>query len=472
MPLHAKIDQAHLEADGLLLNATALQLVKNTQLFMQKIQTRTSPILDQQKAIDAKKTKINELRDLIYSPTAAIDPILYQAAKDNEHNLPKIKVAVFESFNALKSKVKSHVLNDFLDELLEEVNKLDLTQFDDVFMFYEHCYSLLEETYNHHSEQFPDPIVATSLDKQYEALMQEERVIDSALTVIKREIQKYKEDFHLKFEIDDSYQLTKISKRSEHLNFSVALLTDAEGKITPYALYRGKERILGSGGFGDVKLCQNLETGEWCALKIQQAIMRETSQPENAVLSNFARFKGQMTRENKYYSVQTLLPGVNLKKHLDTVIDEDLETRLLIAKQAITLINNFHEKYLHRDIKPENFMWDADTKELYLCDFGMACTPDSQGAFKDLSGSGTYLAPEIDDTLNKGQVSYTKKSDIYALGKTLAEVFEGVAVPSEISTMLESMTATEPNVREDNMSILLDTVNTALEELQKPSFKM
>ena len=60
MPLHAKIDQAHLEADGLLLNATALQLVKNTQLFMQKIQTRTSPILDQQKAIDAKKTKINE----------------------------------------------------------------------------------------------------------------------------------------------------------------------------------------------------------------------------------------------------------------------------------------------------------------------------------------------------------------------------------------------------------------------------
>ena len=117
-------------------------------------------------------------------------------------------------------------------------------------------------------------------------------------------------------------------------------------------------------------------------------------------------------------------------------------------------------------------MWDADTKELYLCDFGMACTPDSQGAFKDLSGSGTYLAPEIDDTLNKGQVSYTKKSDIYALGKTLAEVFEGVAVPSEISTMLESMTATEPNVREDNMSILLDTVNTALEELQKPSFKM
>lgn len=469
MPLHGNIDETHLQANGLLLNPTEIQLVKSAQQFMQQIQVKTLPLLAQQKEIDARKSEVNELRDTICNPMDTIDSILNKATfAASENPLRNFKGAVGESLNNLKMKVKSKGLNDFIDAFSTEMNALNLEDFDNVHMLYGQCYSLLEDIFNDYREEFTGSEI-TSFDAQLETLLEEEKSIENALAVIKSDIQSFKEELNLDFEIDESYQITKISKRSDNLSYSVALITDSSGKITPYALYRGKERILGSGGFGDVKLSQNLETGEWCAVKIQRAIMRELSQPENAVLSNFHRFKGQMIRESKYYSIQSLLPGVNLKKHLDTSPEEDLATRLLIAKQAITLISNFHEKYLHRDIKPENLMWDSENKELFLCDFGLACNPDSQGAFKDLSGSGTYLAPEIDDQYHKGQVHYTKKSDIYALGKTLEEVFEGVEVPSDISSMLDTMTAADPCAREGDMRKLLDTVDMAIEQLERPA---
>ena len=127
-------------------------------------------------------------------------------------------------------------------------------------------------------------------------------------------------------------------------------------------------------------------------------------------------------------------------------------SRLEIAIQAAALVKAFHKDYLHRDIKSENFVWDPENRKLTVCDFGMARKLDAgEEGIADLSGSGTILAPEIDDALHPGMVFYTTKSDIYALGKVLAELFEGVEdVPHEVWDLIARMTKADPDERIDN----------------------
>ena len=96
----------------------------------------------------------------------------------------------------------------------------------------------------------------------------------------------------------------------------------------------------------------------------------------------------------------------------------------------------------------------------------MACKLDSgQDKMLDLSGSGTFLAPEIDDTLHPVMVPYSTKSDVYALGKTFEKLFEGVeGVPDELRQLMDDMIKTNPNERAsvDEVIARLDVIILAL----------
>jgi serine/threonine-protein kinase len=89
-----------------------------------------------------------------------------------------------------------------------------------------------------------------------------------------------------------------------------------------------------------------------------------------------------------------------------------------IARQLCAGIAAAHEKgVLHRDLKPANVMLDGNG-DVRITDFGIATL--GEGAGDGVVGTPQYMAPE----LLTGHATNTK-SDIYALGLILFEIFTG-----------------------------------------------
>lgn len=83
---------------------------------------------------------------------------------------------------------------------------------------------------------------------------------------------------------------------------------------------------------------------------------------------------------------------------------------------------------MHRDLKPENILVSADYL-IKLCDFGYSAEYNQNEVRQTLCGTYEYMAPEV--IFNGRQ---TKKTDIWALGILLYELFHGHA-PFKGSTM-------------------------------------
>ncbi len=93
---------------------------------------------------------------------------------------------------------------------------------------------------------------------------------------------------------------------------------------------------------------------------------------------------------------------------------------LEIARKLCAGLAASHAKgVLHRDLKPGNIMIDGRGQVLIM-DFGLAALTDTIAARDVQSGTPAYMAPE---QLKGKEVS--ERSDIYALGLVLHEVFTG-----------------------------------------------
>jgi hypothetical protein len=86
------------------------------------------------------------------------------------------------------------------------------------------------------------------------------------------------------------------------------------------------------------------------------------------------------------------------------------------AGVADALLDVHGSGLLHRDIKPDNILWDPETDEAVLGDFGIAVSMDLAGR-----GGGTkgYIGPEV----YRGAAS--AKSDVFSLATTLAHLVTG-----------------------------------------------
>src|SRR6202011_4369169 len=91
-----------------------------------------------------------------------------------------------------------------------------------------------------------------------------------------------------------------------------------------------------------------------------------------------------------------------------------------IARKLCAGLAAAHAKgVLHRDLKPANIMIDGRGQVLIM-DFGLAAIADQGEGAEARTGTPAYMAPE---QLAGREV--TERSDIYALGLVLYEIFTG-----------------------------------------------
>ena len=202
------------------------------------------------------------------------------------------------------------------------------------------------------------------------------------------------------------------------------------GRFAPGTLLGGRYRIIerrGRGGMGEVYRADDLKLGQPVALKFLPADV-DRDPARLTQLHTEVRMARQVSHPNvcRVYDIDEVEGSTFLS--MEYVDGEDLASLLRrigrfpedrgleIARQICAGLAAAHERgVVHRDLKPANVMLDA-TGKVRLTDFGLA------GAAGEALRAGTpaYMAPE---QLSGGEV--TPRSDIYALGLVLYEIFTG-----------------------------------------------
>ena len=106
----------------------------------------------------------------------------------------------------------------------------------------------------------------------------------------------------------------------------------------------------------------------------------------------------------------------------------------LIAKSSAALDYAHKQSVVHRAIKPANIMWDPETNELKITDFGIARITDSSKTKTGVVlGTPSYMSPE--------QLSGKKidgRSDLFSLGVMFYQMLTG-SLPFHADSMATLM---------------------------------
>ena len=207
-----------------------------------------------------------------------------------------------------------------------------------------------------------------------------------------------------------------------------------EGRFLPGRLVAGRYRIialLGKGGMGEVYRADDLTLGQAVALKFlpdeaardegllerfrnEVRIARRVSHPNVCRVYDVGDVDGQTFFTMEY------VDGEDLASLLRRIGRLPPDKALDIARQLCAGLAAAHSKgVLHRDLKPANIMLDG-RGQVVITDFGLAGVADDIRGNEIRSGTPAYMAPE---QLAGKEVS--QRSDIYALGLVLYEVFTG-----------------------------------------------
>lgn len=205
-------------------------------------------------------------------------------------------------------------------------------------------------------------------------------------------------------------------------------------RFVPGAIVEGRYRIaglLGRGGMGEVYRADDLKLGQPVALKFLPLLVE--AQP--AVLARFldeVRTARRVSHPNvcrvhdlgeaagHHFLSMEYIDGEDLASLLRRIGRLPEDKALEIARQICAGLAAAHDAHvLHRDLKPANVMLDGRGR-VRITDFGLAGLTGSFAADEVLAGTPAYMAPE---QLRGERVD--ERSDIYALGLVLYEIFAG-----------------------------------------------
>jgi hypothetical protein len=213
-----------------------------------------------------------------------------------------------------------------------------------------------------------------------------------------------------------------------------------EGRFPPGTLLAQRYRVvslLGRGGMGEVYRANDLLLGQTVALKFLP-VYWTSDEPTVTRFRNEVRIARQISHPNvcrvydigeaegSAYLSMEYVDGEDLASLLRRIGRLPQDKALEIARQLCAGLAAAHDKgVLHRDLKPGNIMLDGQG-QLRITDFGLAGVA---GEVKDIrSGTPGYLAPE-----QQSGEGVTARSDIYALGVVLHEVFTGKRPSADFS---------------------------------------
>ena len=227
--------------------------------------------------------------------------------------------------------------------------------------------------------------------------------------------------------------------------------------------------LLGRGGMGEVYRADDLTLGQQVALKFLPAVL---SRDEDALrrFRNEVRVARQVSHPNvcRVYDLgqadgtpflsMEYVDGEDLATLLRRIGRLSSDKGLEIARKLCAGLAAAHEKgVLHRDLKPGNVMLDA-RGHVRLTDFGLAGISEEITGKEVRSGTPAYMAPE---QLAGREV--TVRSDIYALGLLLYELFTGKR-PYE-GASLEELVRLRNESAPDTPASLVGDLNPAVESI-------
>jgi serine/threonine-protein kinase len=244
------------------------------------------------------------------------------------------------------------------------------------------------------------------------------------------------------------------------------------GGFTPGAILDGRYRIiglLGRGGMGEVYRADDLKLGQPVALKFlprelasdpvrrerffsEVRITRQLAHPNICRVYDIAEFEGQHFLSMEYIDGEDLASLIRRIGYLTN------EKALDIARQLTAGIAAAHDRgVLHRDLKPANIMINGHGR-VRITDFGLAIAAGDDTQTAEMFGTPAYMAPE--QFAGKGS---SVRSDIYALGLILYEIYSGrkaftATTIAELREQKEGRTPTAPSEIRQGVDPIVDRV--------------
>jgi len=251
-----------------------------------------------------------------------------------------------------------------------------------------------------------------------------------------------------------------------------ATAAEEEGRFLPGTLLGGRYRILtllGRGGMGEVYRAMDLTLGQSVALKFlpesachnqrllerfhgEVRVARLVSHPNVCRVFDIGEVEGAPFISMEYVDGEDL--GSLLLRIGRLPADKAVDT----ARRLCAGLAAAHDRgIIHRDLKPQNIMINK-RGEVVIMDFGLAAIAGELSGSEARNGTPAYMSPEqIHGT------GVTIKSDIYALGLVLYELFTGKR-PYDAQTLQQLMDM-QSQVQLANMTTIAADIDPAVEKV-------
>jgi serine/threonine-protein kinase len=220
-----------------------------------------------------------------------------------------------------------------------------------------------------------------------------------------------------------------------------AVSAQAGVRVEKGALFAGRYEILatlGKGGMGVVYRALDKKLDDVVALKVLRPDVLQDDATHVERFKQEIKLARKITHRNvlrthdfgdadgtPYISME-YLEGVTLKDLIRGKGALPVGVGLRIAKQICAGLEAAHRQgVIHRDIKPQNMLIIPETGELKIMDFGIARVSEVKGQ-SGLTSDGTVMGtPDYMPPEQAQGRTVDFRSDIYALGVVLFEIFTG-----------------------------------------------
>jgi serine/threonine-protein kinase len=205
-------------------------------------------------------------------------------------------------------------------------------------------------------------------------------------------------------------------------------------RFEPGAVLADRYRIvsrLGQGGMGEVYRADDLKLEQTVALKFLppglehdqhrlRLLVEEVKVARQIGHPNVCRVFDLGEAEGQHFLSMEYIDGEDLQSLLGRIGRLPWEKAVELGTQLCLGLAAVHDAgILHRDLKPANLMIDGRGRAK-LTDFGLAALSETIATDAISSGTPAYMAPE-----QRAGTEVTEKSDLFALGLLLYELFTG-----------------------------------------------